>query len=149
MSWFEADEHCNGEGGKLVEIDSEEENTALVDEIHRRGYENMHFWIGLNELESDGDWRLASSGSKPSFLNWHEGEPNEGGNEHCARLRIGPKSSWKDTWSDVNCDVHQIIQGLHPLVSMHALCEFDPSTENPSTVDASTEDSTDTATEGQ
>ena len=149
MSWFEADEHCNGEGVKLVEIDSEEENTALVDEIHRRGYENMHFWIGLNELESDGDWRLASSGSKPSYLNWHEGEPNEGGNEHCARLRIGPKSSWKDTWSDVNCYVHQIIQGTHPLVSMHALCEFDPSTENPSTVDASTEDSTDTATEGQ
>ena len=40
MTWFEAKEHCEGIGGKLVEIDSEEENTALVDEINRRGYDN-------------------------------------------------------------------------------------------------------------
>ncbi len=37
MTWFEAKDHCEREGGKLVEIDSEEENTALVDEINRRG----------------------------------------------------------------------------------------------------------------
>ena len=40
MTWFEAKDHCEGESGKLVEIDSEEENTALVDEINRRGYDN-------------------------------------------------------------------------------------------------------------
>ena len=38
MTWFKAKDHCEREGGKLVEIDSEEENTALVDEINRRGY---------------------------------------------------------------------------------------------------------------
>ena len=76
MSWSDAKEHCAGEGGKLVEIDSEEENTALVEEIIRRGYKDrhMHFWIGLNELKRDGDWRLASNGLKPSYQNWHEGE---------------------------------------------------------------------------
>ena len=147
MSWFEAEEHCEEEGGKLVEIDSEEENSVLVEEINsRRGYadSHMHFWIRLNELENDGDWRLASSGLKPSYQNWHAGEPEEGGTEHCARLRIRPSPFWKDTWSDVGCNVHRIIQGPQPLVSMHALCEFgppteNPSTENPSTVDASTE----------
>ena len=172
MSWFAAKEHCEGEGGKLVEIDSEEENLALVEEINKRGYvdRNMHFWIGLTDLKNDtaeeedknyeddkddeddeddgddrddGDWRLASSGLKPSYLNWHEGEPEEGGNEHCARLRTGNTSSWKDMWSDVDCNVHQIIQGTFPappqLVSLHALCEFDPSKENPSRVDASTD----------
>ena len=92
MSWFDAERHCEREGGKLVEIDSEEENRALVEEINRGGYKdrNMHFWVGLNELEADGNWRLASNGLEPTYLNWHEGEPNEGGNEHCARLRIGP-----------------------------------------------------------
>ena len=39
MTWFEAKDHCEKEGGKLVEIDSEEENTALVDEINRKGYD--------------------------------------------------------------------------------------------------------------
>ena len=33
MNWFEADDYCKGEGGKLVEIESEEENTALVEVI--------------------------------------------------------------------------------------------------------------------
>ena len=141
MSWFAAKKHCEGIGGKLVEIDSEEENTALVEEINRRRGDS--FWIGLTDLEKEGDWRLASNGLKPSYLNWHEGEPEEGGNEHCARLRIGNTSSWKDMWSDVDCNVHQIIQGTFPappqLVSLHALCEFDPSKENPSRVDASTD----------
>ena len=64
MSWFAAKEHCEGKGGKLVEINSEEENIALVDEINRRGYadRNMHFWIGLTEMtEVEGEWRLVSS----------------------------------------------------------------------------------------
>ena len=154
MSWFAAKEHCEGEGGKLVEIDSEEENSALVDEINKRGYADrkMNFWIGLNEqTEIEGEWRLASSlrqslsisvnfqwrlassGLKPSYLNWHKGEPEEGKNKHCARLGIGTKSSWTDTWSNVGCKGQQIIKGPH-LVSLHALCEF--------------EDSADTETEG-
>ena len=64
MSWFAANEHCKRQGGKLVEIDSEEENSALVDEINKRGYADrkMHFWIGLTEqTEIEGEWRLASS----------------------------------------------------------------------------------------
>ena len=40
MTWFAAKNYCKREGGKLVEIDSEEENTALVDEINRKGYDN-------------------------------------------------------------------------------------------------------------
>ena len=38
MNWYNAKEFCEREGGKLVEIDSEEENTALVDKINRKGY---------------------------------------------------------------------------------------------------------------
>ena len=38
MTWYAAKDRCKAKGGKLVEIDSEEENTALVDEINRRGY---------------------------------------------------------------------------------------------------------------
>ena len=38
MTWSEAKNLCKTKGGKLVEIDSEEENTALVDEIKRKGY---------------------------------------------------------------------------------------------------------------
>ena len=136
----------------LVEIDSDEENTALVEEINRRGYtdRNINFWIGLTDLEKEGDWRLASDYSKPSYLNWHKGEPNNGGgalgNEDCARIRIGPKPSWKDTWSDIRCNTETVHHWNHhkgqyyPAFSLHALCEFDTSKENSSTDSPSVEE---------
>ena len=79
MTWSEAKVHCENKGGKLVEIDSEVENTALVEEINKREYKDkkMHFWIGLTSRgKGKDDWRLASNGSKPSFENWDEGEPS-------------------------------------------------------------------------
>ena len=151
MSWFAANKHCKKQGGMLVEIDSEEENTALVEVINKRGYtnRNVNFWIGLTDLQTEGDWKLASDYSKPSYLNWHEGEPNNGGgslgNEDCARIRIGPEPSWNDTWSDTHCraEIHQdwnYNQGhLYPAFSLHALCEFDPSKEDTTSEGATTE----------
>ena len=159
MSWFDAEEHCEGEGGKLVEIDSEEENTALVDEINERGYTNrsMNFWMGLTDFETEGDWRLASDHSKPSYLNWHtNSEPNNGGgflgNEDCAMIRIGPESSWKDTWSDIRCNAETVQNWNYnkarhyPAYSLHALCEFDPFKKNSSTESPSAEE---TPTKGE
>lgn len=51
MTWFEAENYCRGEGGKLVEINSEEENRVVEEEIVRGGYQSrdMWFWIGLTD----------------------------------------------------------------------------------------------------
>ena len=141
MTWFKAKEHCEGKGAKLVEINSEEENTALVDEINRLGYpeKKMHFWIGLTDSRSEGKWRLASSGLKPSYENWHDDQPDN----FCARLRIGPHSSWTSTWSDINCNWDWIWQyrwNQRSKWTMHALCEFDSSTQSSSTEGTTTED---------
>ena len=45
MTWSEAKNLCKTKGGKLVEIDSEEENTALVDEIKRKGYNIYYIYV--------------------------------------------------------------------------------------------------------
>ena len=76
MNWSEANEDCDAKGGKLVEINSEEENTALVEEIKRREYEKMNFWIGLTDRKSERDWVLESSGLTPAYTNWGDTEPN-------------------------------------------------------------------------
>ena len=139
MNWFDAYDHSKSQGGRLAEIDSEEENTALIEEIKRKGYteRKMNFWIGFTDLGSEGDWRLASSGLKPSYVNWHKGQPNnERGNEDCARIRIGIYSDWKDTWSDINCKEPSFrlrVSFRTHTYSMHALCEFSHSTEQPTT----------------
>ena len=70
MNWFEAKAHCKTEGGNLVEIDSKEENTALVEEIKRRGFSDRLFWMGMTDRGSEGEWILETNGSEPSHLNW-------------------------------------------------------------------------------
>ena len=132
MTWFEAKDHCKSEGGKLVEINSSEENTALVDEIKSKGYSNqnmnMNFWMGLTDLGNEGDWILASNSAKPSYTNWAKNQPNNGdGNEHCARIRTKPNSD-SDTWSDLDCNSTRA--AYSPLPSMHALCEFETTIED-------------------
>ena len=132
MTWWAANSHCKSKGGKLVEIDSKKENTALVEEINRRGYadRDMNFWIGLT---NQGTWWLASSGLKPSYLNWHYNQP-DGGAQKCARIRIGPFHTWKDTWSDIYCGLTRHTN------SMHALCEFSQTAGDTATEDPSSED---------
>ena len=98
--------------------------------INRRGYvkRKIHFWMGLSDLKSEGDWRLASNGLRPSYLNWGTGEPSNHTGEDCARLRIGhdpkiPRShDWKDTWADLRCNDKTFDHGRYDL---HALCEYD------------------------
>ena len=63
MSWFAANNYCKSVGAKMVEINSEEENAAIVKEITRGGYKDrrMYFWIGLTDLDVEGTWKLASN----------------------------------------------------------------------------------------
>ena len=80
----------------------------------------VNFWIGLSDVASEGDWRLASNNLKPSYLNWHIDQPSNETDQDCARLRIVPYLSFKNTWSDINCKAKT--QGHF---SLHALCEYD------------------------
>ena len=121
MAWVEAIAHCKGEGGKLVEIDSEEESTALVEEMKRRGFKDRNFWMGLTDRESHGEWTLETSGSKPSYLNWADNEPNTEGYD-CAQI-------WNDerfsgTWVDIPCRRDDTVFWNGPYKTFHALCEF-------------------------
>ena len=138
MSWFAANNYCKSVGAKLVEINSEEENAAIVGEIERGGYKDrrMYFWLGLTDLDDERTWKLASNGEEADYLNWDTSYPqapepnNHGGNEHCAHMRTGPCTSWKDTWADLDCNTSLVTitctdMGSRPVdYTKHALCEF-------------------------
>ena len=137
MTWFEAANYCRGEGGKLVEINSEEENRVIEEEIERGGYQsrNMWFWIGLTDESEEGTWRYASDGEVASFSNWDTSYPanpepnNWNNNEHCALIRSGGCSSWDHNgWADSNCDGKIVIMSTcypEKHYSVNALCEFE------------------------
>ena len=134
MSWFEANEHCKSIGANLVEIDSEEENEAIVEEIHQRGYRSMFYWIGLTDKDEEGTWTLASNGTKAEYLNWDKSyttkpEPNNhNGNEHCAHLRLGDCVGWRmGAWADLDCNKDTLVmicRSKRLQMSMAAICEF-------------------------
>ena len=106
----------------MVEINSEEENNALIKEIKKNRFteRNMNFWIGLSDLRKEGDWRLASDNLKPSYLNWDEEEPNnKEDNEYCVKI----SDSYR--WSDLKCGIDRLKNNEFPEITLHALCEFD------------------------
>ena len=51
MNWYEARNYCQDLSAGLLEIDSVEENRAILDEINLRGYhtQKKQFWLGLTD----------------------------------------------------------------------------------------------------
>ena len=106
MTQSEAKKFCEEEQqvpARLVEIDSAEENRAIVDEIKRRNFASrkIEFWIGITDQHSEGHWVLESNGKSVVFTEWNSGEPNSAGtygSENCAYINYYYK------WNDIYCN---------------------------------------------
>ena len=69
-TWYESRKDCQQKGGYLVEIDSEEEEDAIIDEISRQGSDlDLGFWIGLTDIFHDGTWVWNHFGRPLNFSN--------------------------------------------------------------------------------
>ena len=84
MNWFDAHDYCLEIGGYIVEIDTEEEETALLGAFN---VYDQDYWIGLTDADTEGEWIWADSGFSPKYTAWAKGEPNDMNNgEDCAVL---------------------------------------------------------------
>ena len=110
LTQSEAKKFCEEEQqvpARLVEIDSAEENRAIIAEIKRRNFvrRKIEFWIGITDRHSEGHWVLESTGKSVVFTYWHFREPNNAGSyvhmtyegENCAYIN----SYYK--WNDLKC----------------------------------------------
>ncbi|XP_062598571.1 C-type lectin domain family 4 member M-like [Saccostrea cucullata] len=97
----DAVDYCNraAAGAHLIEIKSSRVENWINLQLKIRGFQNA--WIGLTDILSEGSFVFISTGSKPSYTNWHENELNNVGKvEHCVeKYRTGLK------WNDRPCDV--------------------------------------------
>ena len=108
-TWYESRRECKQSGGFLVEIDSEDEQNALMHEIAARGWDSethFGFWIGLTDIFHDGTWVWDNLGRPLDFSHWARGEPNNwNGLQHCAAINM----VWADgRWDDVGCEAVKI-----------------------------------------
>ena len=117
MSWFKARKYCQDLGAKLVEIDSFEENQAILDEITDKGYnrQKKQFWLGLTDRRQESQWVFESTLEEPGFKNWAFLQPDDGGwfaKEDCAYIMTDTK------WNDWNCHKKGYVWW-----TLNALCE--------------------------
>ena len=84
----------------MAEPRSEEEDTAIINAFGSF----PHFWLGMNDLDSEGTFVYESDGSEVTYFNWGSGEfpaPNNGEGifeEDCVHY-------WIDygAWNDAEC----------------------------------------------
>ncbi|XP_073453305.1 collectin-43-like [Aquarana catesbeiana] len=93
-TYSEARTSCANGGGQLAVPRTPEENQVI---FSLRKQVNQHTFMGINDLQKEGDFRDLS-GEAIKYFNWRAGEPNNRrGNEHCVEI-------WDDgRWNDENC----------------------------------------------
>ncbi|XP_063997706.1 hepatic lectin-like [Pogoniulus pusillus] len=70
MSWQDAKETCTDLGAHLVIVDSEEEQTFLVENINSS---SSSYWLGVTDQEKEGIW-VWTNGNRPTISYWNTWE---------------------------------------------------------------------------
>jgi hypothetical protein len=124
MGTSEAAMVCSEHGLSLVQIDSAEENSALVEQtslwfdFEEAGDKQPAFWTGATDEDIEGNWLWVGSGTpfwtgaengtsvEDAFVNWGEGKPNQANRrpENCAVVYlIDGEDGLTATWNDLPC----------------------------------------------
>ncbi|XP_072250087.1 CD209 antigen-like protein C [Leuresthes tenuis] len=105
LDWPKSRDSCEEMGGHLTILHTMEQHVALEKEARRIGGFDYHFWIGLSDIENEGDWRWVDNTTlRHKYWDQWSSEPDnhQSGGEHgedCATL-----DSHSKTWFDVPCD---------------------------------------------
>jgi hypothetical protein len=101
MNWFDGAEYCYYQNSILAQVPDLTTQTFLeyhAADIHNG---NPEFWLGANDIFTEGSWIWSTSGVKMDFSNWQKGQPdNNEGIQHC--LFLGTKDN-DFKWGDDKC----------------------------------------------
>ena len=75
MTWEEAKAFCEEQGGHLVTITSADEQDAIY-QYAKQFDVHSDIWIGISDVEVEGDWSHWITGEEVTFTNWGTGEPD-------------------------------------------------------------------------
>ena len=98
--WNTAKENCREVGGELVKIESEEENQFIKTEyLSPWG----RYWIGLSDLDSNGQWEWTDGTGLTGYAKWSSGQPKNN-DQQCITILKGMYFDWFDgEWNDYFC----------------------------------------------
>lgn len=107
LDWLSSRDSCTTMGSHLTILHSKEQHDALEKEAKRIGGSDYHFWIGLSDIEKEGDWRWVDNTTlKNAYWNEWDSEPknHQSGVVHDEDCAVLDRHSV--TWFDVPCDHH-------------------------------------------
>ena len=108
-TWYQAQAYCSGLGGRLVKINSAEENEFVLNLVNERAPSVKQVWIGLKWNPSVNDF-LWSDHSVPVYKNWGPHEPNGNAAEPCGHMWTKGTTYLPNQapgyWNDLACGVH-------------------------------------------
>ena len=132
VDWQTAKRICELKGGHLLVVNSKAENDAVFNEI--QGLQNDHYWIGLTDYLSEGDWQWLTpttsiytnwrlTPTTSIYTNWSASEPNnDGGLENYGEI-IASSGKWNDM-AGYYC-IHR---------SVGFICEYEAHSAEPSSI---------------
>jgi hypothetical protein len=113
MTWSEARTFCEGRGGYLATLTSQEENDFVYNQLSSGAGEWT--WLGGTDEQTEGTWEWIS-GEPWSFENWDSGQPDNGCDNEDYLHFYNDDNSWNDENNDASC----FHDGL-----LYPVCEFD------------------------
>ena len=131
ITWTEAENFCEENGGHLLTVNSEEEQLAIYQYVERFEIDEA-IWIGLSDSETEGDWSYWITGEEVSYTNWGIGEPDDNQNSSADQdyavlfsgYRSGPGYYIEPgQWDDVAEDDTDTISGFF-------ICEWEEESLN-------------------
>ncbi|XP_063406021.1 perlucin-like protein [Mytilus trossulus] len=98
VTWNIAKKNCQQKGGYLATVDSVAENSWLISKLQ------AEVWIGLNDIETEGQWRWTSDNTAISTSYWQYPEPNGERTENCVNFCKKTCQQKVYGWNDLPCD---------------------------------------------
>jgi hypothetical protein len=118
--WIVAESDCESDGGHLIVIDDNAENTWLTGELTARNSGDT--WVGASDHVSEGSFKWVT-GSAVGFATWDINEPNNsGGIEDCVETLAG------GFWNDAACShlmAHVCECDRIAIAAPHTYCDTD------------------------
>lgn len=120
-NWTDAEALAISLGGHLVTVNDAAENQWILDTFGTFDGRNRQLWIGLNDLQSAGNF-VWTSGEAVSFTNWSVGEPNFIGSErHVFIYGPGtpkPAGLWNNEYNRTTFESWGLSGGFHGVIEV-------------------------------
>ncbi|MDO4882038.1 MAG: RICIN domain-containing protein, partial [Oscillospiraceae bacterium] len=93
LPWREAYKFCEQQGGHLVTVNSENEQSFLYDLINKKST-GSYLWLGATDSYEEGKWKWIT-GESIFYQNWADKEPNNYDDEDYMSMYIN-SGKWND-----------------------------------------------------